>query len=43
MGSIDISEELLEAIVQGEKIEPKHLNIKYSVDKYIMEFCGWDV
>ena len=41
MREIDIGEDLLEAILQGEKIEPKHLNKKNAVDRYILEFCDW--
>ncbi len=38
---IDISEELLEAILQGEKIGPRDLNPKHAVDRCILEFCDW--
>lgn len=38
---IDISEELLEGILQGEKIGPRDLNPKHAVDRYILEFCDW--
>ena len=40
--TVDISEELLETIIRGEVIEPKHLNRKYAVDRYILEFCNWE-
>lgn len=39
---IDISEELLEAIVRHEKISPENLNPKHAVDRFILEFCDWD-
>lgn len=39
---VDISEKLLEAIQFEGKIEPKHLDTNHEVDRYIMEFCGWE-
>lgn len=36
-----LSPRLLEGIVRGEVIEPRHLDIKYEADEYIMGFCSW--
>lgn len=38
-----LSPRFLEAIVRGdEAIEPKHLDITYEQDKYVVDFCGWE-
>lgn len=42
MSDIDISERLLEAILRGDVITPKSLDVTYTVDAYILGFCGWE-
>ena len=39
---ISISSTLLEAILRGKKVAPADLNPVFKVDKYILEFCGWE-